>query len=117
MELALGAGVALITQLPTLIVLIVAVIIAIARQKKHPQVSTLVTIFAVTEILLIVGGTVLQTVLPVLLRQDGQSISSIGAAFAVIGIGRSLIGAVTLALLLWAAFGWRGDAHENQRLG
>jgi|GEM_PF-3806552 len=109
MNIIVGIGAALLTQLPSLLVLAVAAAIAMVRHKRHPQVSIIVLVYALIEFLLIVTGTALQFVLPMQMQQTGQSIATIGAALAVIGLGRSVIGALTLALLLWATFGWRTD--------
>ena len=113
MGLAFSAGAVLVTQLPILIVLIGAVIIAIARQNRYPQISTLVIIFSLVEFLLIVAGTPLQVMLPTLMAQQGETNTAIVTTLTLVSIARSLVGAVTLALLLWATFGWRSDVARD----
>ena len=102
---------------PVLIVLIAAAVVAVVRHQRHPAVSKLVLAFALIEIVLVVVTTWLSTNLPVLLVSRGHQPATIAYTFVVMGFVRSLISATALALVAWAALGWRSHPAATAHVG
>jgi len=99
----------LIVQIPLIIVWLFGIIIAIARWKKHPQIS-LLSIIAITGLLFLsVAGNFLGVWLPVMLRTNNWNINRIGVINAAVGFVRSLLAAILWGLLLAAIFSKRNS--------
>jgi len=99
-----------LTMLPSLLIWIIAILIAAIRWKKHPGVSRLVIIAAVLSILLPVGNLCFRS-------WWFEASESIGQYFfwmtVVTGLSRVLMAGIWV-LLLMAAFMWRTDSNSNR---
>jgi hypothetical protein len=100
----------LLPQLPVLAILSLAVIFAIMRYAQHPQVSILIVAFALLELALLAAGIGINLYLPSALTEAGYRPGDLAMTFAIIGIVRSVLHALALGLIVWAALGWRTEA-------
>ena len=96
----------LLVQLPSMAVMVVGLIVAIARWQRHPRVSLLLVVALLAQLLTSFTQPIAQNIL----IGTGASASELGLYFAILGIVSSIEYAVSLGLILWAAFGWRDTA-------
>lgn len=99
----------LVSSAPLIIAYLIGVAFALLRWSRHPRVSLLV-FFGCGLLLfqLIMLGTI-ASLLPNILMQRDWKPSDIASAFAVINQMRSVISAIGVSLLLFAAFARRAD--------
>jgi len=93
--------------IPLYIVWIITIIIAVINKKDYPKVS-LLTITAVSIILIMTAGSSLTSaILPHMYMKYGFSNSYMGSVLFIINIFRTFISALAWALMVVAIFGWR----------
>jgi len=93
----------LLTQLPSLLVLLVCLVIAIARWKRHPKVSLVAGLAFAFLILHTIGVSVVYFWLPRLLQSSATAESS-ETLYSWVGHLTNLTFAIGLAILLVAIF-------------
>lgn len=92
---------------PQYIAWLVGLCIALARWRRHPRVSLLAaSAFGLMFVASLVGNYVSMT-LPTMLMSRGIQPGQFGPWFLANSMGQSLIGAVTIGLLIAATFGGR----------
>jgi len=96
-------------QLPVLIVLIVGLIFAIIRWKKHPRTSLLTLIAIVIILIVTILGVISNSFLPQILYTSNIDYSTIGIIFSVTSVLFNIMTAVSWVLLLIALFGKRKE--------
>lgn len=111
-QILLASGVTVLPRIPWILVAIIGIIIAATRLQQHPRVAQLVIIALCIELALNVFGTILSVMLPFLVRDRGST-TELGMLMGGFGLCTSFIGALALALMLWAALGWRNSNHKN----
>lgn len=108
----------LATQLPTLLVQFVGLVLALVWWRRHPTVSL---VFLGAVLLLIVtnlAGAFLFTWLPQELQANqGWSMNQISNLLSVMSFGRSVSAALGWSLLLYAVFGERSGLAKVVRPG
>jgi cytochrome bd-type quinol oxidase subunit 2 len=93
-----------LTQLPTILVILVGFYVCWVDRRRHPQVAT-VTAIALAVLLVAV---IAMRILPYLAaRQVANDMEEVLWRIFVIGVVNNTLTATGLALLLWATFGWR----------
>lgn len=102
----------LLTQLPSLLVLLVCLVIAIVRWKRHPRVSLVAGLAFAFLVLHGIGVSVIYIWLPRLLRSSTSSESS-EAFFSWLALFTNFTFAIGLAMLLVAVFLDRKGATEG----
>ena len=95
---------------PVMIAWLVAIVIAIARWKKHPKVSMLVVVALAIMSVEMVVGTAVSMYLPYYMVRAGRRATEMGVFYAVFGLATSLVSTACWALLLAAIFGWRAES-------
>ncbi len=100
----------ILSQLPTISVVVVGFYGSWVVRKRHPQVAAL-TATALGLILLAVIGMRIMPYLAV--RQEATNVEDVLWRMFVNSVVSNAMTATGLALLLWAAFGWRRP--ENKR--
>lgn len=98
---------ALIGQIHVFILLLVVFILALVRMRLHRSVSILVLVFVALELVALVGGTWNSVVLAPQLVSSGHEWKEAIRITTFVAIFFSLMSTVGMALLAWAAFGWR----------
>jgi hypothetical protein len=99
-------------QLPTIIVNLVGLGIAITRKEKHPKVSLWAGIYFGGSLVLRLLSP-LYSLLPVILQDRGLSMISIGTAFTLLNLICLPINTGLGVVLLYAVFGWREDRMDS----
>ena len=102
----------LLTQVPLMLVMIVGIVLALTSWQRHPRVSALLIIALALQLV----STLFQPIVQGLLIGSGRSVSEIGVLFAINGTFSSLLHAVTLGMILWAALGWRGESTGSESI-
>lgn len=110
MEMLLSALPSLVTSIPSVLVDVVLMVVAIARWNRHPRVSMLACTSAVLMLVLDVLVRALFAVLPFRLHESGRSMADTGAIYGVLGGISGLLHAVALGLLVAAVFSDRGPS-------
>jgi hypothetical protein len=100
--LAIAFG-SLVPQLPSIVVMIVGIILALSRWNKHPKISMLIVIALALDIAISLIFPIVQAAV----IGSGARGSEVGLIFAVWGITSGLLRAAALGLLVWAGLGWR----------
>ncbi|MFM9940030.1 MAG: hypothetical protein ACKVP7_11100 [Hyphomicrobiaceae bacterium] len=100
----------LLPHIPSVLVVMVAAVVALARRYRHPKVTDLIIAFAVIEVVLFVVSTIVYMQVPAYAAKAGYGAQDLQWIFAVVGFVHAMIYAGALALLLWAALGWRGES-------
>jgi hypothetical protein len=107
MNIAFTALSSLLPQLPIVGVIVAGIVIAIARWHSHPRVSALLVIALSLEL----ASLIIYPVLTALVIGLGTSAQTMGTTFFILGLSGGLLRAALFGLILWAAFGWRTNAH------
>jgi hypothetical protein len=97
----------LLTAIPSLLVDVLLLVLAMSRWARHPRVSMLACSSAVLMLLLDSLSRVAFAILPFKLRESGRSTADLGVVYAVLGGASSLLHAVALGLLVAAVFSER----------
>ena len=103
----------IVTRIPWITVAIVGIVVAAVRRERHPRVSLLVIIALIVDLVLMLVSSFTAALVPIMMMQDGGSTANIGIAMAGISLCSSAFSAFALALLLWAALGWRHTPTES----
>lgn len=104
METIIPTLTSLLAQSPVFIVWLVALVLAIARWQRHPNVSLFTTLALVGFLVVSIIDTYLNVSLPIMLIEQGQSASQVGVMFAVKGVVSAVIRAVLWGVLIAAVF-------------
>lgn len=107
----------LVTSIPSVIVDVALLVVAILRWNRHPRISMLASTSAVLLLLLDVLARAAFAVMPYKLEESGRSMASLGVLYAVLGGASSLLHALALTLLVVAVFSERGPAPSPSSLG
>ncbi len=105
----------LVTGIPTLLVDVALLSMAIMRWNRHPRVSMLASIAAVMLMLLDLISRSIFVILPTKLEQAGRSMSELGLIYAVVGGLSGLLHAVAMGLLVAAVFSDRVVSAARER--
>ncbi|MEM8530782.1 MAG: hypothetical protein AAGF95_08060 [Chloroflexota bacterium] len=92
---------------PLFLVWGVGLIVAFLRWQRHPRVSLLLVIAIIGLGLDTIIGTILTTWLPMAYMQSGWDVEQLGLVLGLVGILRTLLGAVFWGLILVAVFSAR----------
>jgi hypothetical protein len=105
----------ILLQIPTLLVMLVGVILALVYWRRNAKVSLLVIVALVLSFIVRVGSALQSALIPYLVNALGWRLQQIGWMVTCPGIVWSLLSAVALGLMLGAVFGWRkrGDAEAG----
>lgn len=98
----------LVTAIPSLLVDVALLSVAIMRWARHPRVSMLASTSAVLMLLLDLLGRSVFAILPLKMHQAGRSAGDITLIYGVISGVSGLLHAVALGLLVVAVFTERG---------
>lgn len=101
------------TRIPWITVAVVGIVVAAVRREQHPRVSQLVIIALSIDLVLVLVSGFTSVLVPILMMQDGGNATNVSMALAGISLCSSGFSAVALALLLWAALGWRQRPTES----
>lgn len=107
MEKLISTISALVIAMPLIIVLLIGVVLALIRWRRHPQVSQLALIAFVVMIAVTLVNRLLTLWLPTIMLELGWTGGEIGSTLTFIGAGVTLISAAAWAAVLGAIFGWR----------
>ena len=94
-------------QLPTIIVLIAGIVLALTNRERLGRAATFALVGLVLFLVEIVVGSALSMSIPFLYTSLNVTTSQIGLVLGGIGFLRSLVGAVAFGCLLAAIFGRR----------
>lgn len=117
MEMLLPLLSSLVTSLPTLVIDVVLLVVAIARWNQHPKVSMLA---ATSSVLLLVGDLLFRaafTVLPLKAVESGRDPSDLTLMYGVLSVASGLVHALALGLLVAAVFSDRRPVLPSGRPG
>ena len=106
----------LVTAIPSVLVDVVLLVVAVGRWNRHPRVSMLASTSAVMMLVLDLLGRAVFAVLPLKLHQSGRSASELGVIFAVIGGLSGLLHALAVGLLVIAVFSERSPPGPGELL-
>jgi hypothetical protein len=98
---------AILLLIPTLLVMLVGVILALVFWRRNAKVSLLVIAALVLSFIVRAGSASQGALMPFLANTQGWGLQQIGWLTSCLSIVWSLLSAVALGLLLGAAFGWR----------
>ncbi len=115
MELLPAVLSSLLTAIPSLLVDVALLSLAIMRWNRHPRVSMLASVSAVMLLLLDLLGRTVFAILPLKLRASGRSVSDLGVIYAVMGGASGLLHAVAMGLLVAAVFSDRVVSAAPER--
>jgi hypothetical protein len=102
----------LASRLPLFIVWIVALVLAVARWERHPNVSLMVVL--AVGVLMLTG--IVGAILPfTLMRDTSQDVATRATFLSAIYFGLTVFAAGGWGLLLAAIFGWRNASAEGSR--
>jgi hypothetical protein len=105
----------LVTAIPSALVDVALLSVAVLRWTRHPRVSMLASVSAVMMLLLDVLARAVFVVLPIKLRESGRSMSDLGVIYAVVGGVSGLLHALAVGLLVVAVFADRETAVREGR--
>ncbi|MDP2270041.1 MAG: hypothetical protein Q8N23_28455 [Archangium sp.] len=105
----------LVTAIPSLLVDVTLLSMAILRWNRHPRVSMLAAVSAVMLLLLDLLGRTVFAILPMKLHDSGRSTSDLGVIYAVLGGVSGLLHAVAMGLLVAAVFSDRVVSAAPER--
>lgn len=97
----------LVTAIPSVLVDVTLLVVAIARWNRHPRISMLASVSAVLMLLLDLLVRAVFAVLPLRLHESGRTASDFGVFYAVISGLSGLLHAVAIGLLAVAVFSER----------
>jgi len=106
----------LAVQSPLLIVYLVGFILALVRWRHHPRASLLTVIGSLTAIVIYVFFSVASPLFADWIISTSSTRSDIETYFTALAIGRILLHAVGMSLILAAVFVSRPQSHRFQRL-
>lgn len=104
----------LLTGLPTTIVDVVLIAVAVAKWNKHPQASMFAAAGGGLLLALDVFARAAFMILPIKLRESGRTAAELGTMLSAMGLLSSLLHAVAMGLIIAAIFGERGDTRPRQ---
>lgn len=96
-----------LTRLPWIVVAVIGIVIAAVRKSQNPKVSQLIIIALVLDLIMLAFSATVSTLVPYALMRDGGNTRDVGLVMASVSLCSSGVNALALALLLWAALGWR----------
>ena len=103
----------LLTSVPSLIVDVALIALAVSRWNRHPRVSMLAATSGVVLLVLDVVGRAFFAMLPAWASQQGRSVSELGVVFAAAGLVSSGLHAIAMGVLVAAVFAERGAARQG----
>lgn len=110
MEAAPALLSSLLTSVPSLVVDVALIALAVSRWGRHPRVSMLAATAGVVLLVLDVVGRAFFALLPAWASQQGRPVSELGAIYAAVGLVSSALHAVAMGVLVAAVFTERGTA-------
>ena len=106
----------LVPSIPTVIVEVTMLAIAVSRWNKHPRVSMLVASSAVLLLMLDLLVRAAYVILPMKMQESGRTIADMGIFYVVLGGASGLLHAIALGLLIAAVFSERGSLNPPRGL-
>ncbi len=100
-----------LTQLPTISVVVVGLYACWIRRKRHPRVAGLT---ACGLVLLLIASVGLRILPNLFARREATNVEDVLWTMFVNAVVANALTAAGVGLLLWAAFGWRGTPHLSR---
>jgi hypothetical protein len=103
----------LVTAIPTLLVDVALIAIAVSRWNRHPRVSMLAAFSGGLLFVLDLLGRAFFTILPLKMHETGRSTADLSVVYAVAGGASSLLHAIAMGLLIAAVFAERPGSQAQ----
>jgi hypothetical protein len=114
MELLMVALGSLVTSIPSVLVDITLLVVAMSRWNRHPRISMLACTSGVLMLVLDVLVRAVFAILPLKLRESGHSTTEMGVIYSVMGGVSGLAHAVAIGLLVAAVFSDRQPSPARE---
>jgi hypothetical protein len=100
-------------QAPVYLIWLGGILLAILTWRKNPRVSLLSVIALALLLLNSILGTVLNSLIPIMMQRSGMDFRQFGMISLIRGLLQTVIACVAWILVLAAVFGWRKQQNAT----